>query len=379
MLRVAVCFVAVLGLIGPRAGAAEDKPRAPFELLSGQSLPAPSSAHPIRLRFTSEVTESSPLTPIWRSGAEFLSRTSGGALEIQILHQASVNSFRNSFRALRVGNADLANCASLVHPATFSLSLVWYMPFIAREEAHINTRVGLEVAARFIRPEFERQDVYFGHQAVSPPVYLVSKRPVRRLEDLRGMKVGTIGMQHRIVRALGAVPVGIPLAEVYLALQRGVVEAILLPDTSVLAYNIPEVAKYRTKAPLGAVAIDHCMRRQTFDALPAAARQSLYAYQQVLAVAESSALAGGGVDIEAIYDAAGVETIELSPQERDHWRRRVQPVVDRWIAEAQARGRPVNELLDALPALYDRFDGMSFAETMNEVANNPVKGLVSGF
>lgn len=369
----------LIGHVHLQADASELESKWPVEEATSHLATVTWPTETVELRFTSEVSEASPLVAVWQEGVEFLRHISGGAIEIRLLHGGKVHNFRNSFSALRAGNTDLSNCASLMHPASFSLALVWYLPFVAGEKAHVNTRVALAVAAEYIKPEFERQAVYFGHQAVSTPIYIMSTQPVRRLEDIQDLKIGAFGIQHDLIYTLGATPVGIPIAETYLAMQRGVVDAIMLPDTSLLAYNLPEIAKFRTKVPLGAISVDHCVSKSSFDGLPPSAQKALYAYQQILAIAESAALSGMDQDMDAAFAEAGVENIELSAAEIQRWKTQTKPFVDRWIAEAESRNRPALELLAQIPSLYKKYEGMTHAEVMRAVALSPVPDLIDGF
>jgi len=53
------------------------------------------------------------------------------------------------------------------------------------------------------------------------PGLLASKKPVRTLEDLKGMKVRATGLSSKIVQSLGGTPVGMSQPETYEALQKG--------------------------------------------------------------------------------------------------------------------------------------------------------------
>ena len=61
---------------------------------------------------------------------------------------------------------------------------------------------------------------------------------MRRLEDLRGMKIRvTGGLTADIYRELGAVPVSIAAAEIYPAFQRGVLDAVSLALLDMVSYR----------------------------------------------------------------------------------------------------------------------------------------------
>lgn len=78
-----------------------------------------------------------------------------------------------------------------------------------------------------------------------PGQYIVSRKPIRSPEDLKGLKIRVYGAADTdFVRALGMQPVAIAFAEVYTALERGTVDAALTGSYPAFAIKLFEVAKY---------------------------------------------------------------------------------------------------------------------------------------
>jgi len=73
---------------------------------------------------------------------------------------------------------------------------------------------------------------------------LMTTKPVRKLGDLKGMKIRSTGMVPKILQHFGATPVMIPGAEQYLALQRGTVDGTVYPVFVLDAYKLKEIIKY---------------------------------------------------------------------------------------------------------------------------------------
>ena len=73
-----------------------------------------------------------------------------------------------------------------------------------------------------------------------------NKRPIRAAEDLKGLKLRTLPTKVHIAffRALGVSPVPMDWAEVYSALQQGVVDGQENPPGVVYFEKLPEVQKY---------------------------------------------------------------------------------------------------------------------------------------
>jgi TRAP-type C4-dicarboxylate transport system substrate-binding protein len=87
-------------------------------------------------------------------------------------------------------------------------------------------------------------------------VHLISKKPIRTMDDLKGLKVRSFGAIYpKILQKLGAVPVNIPFHEVYEGLQRGTVDAALTSYGAAFAYKNFEVAKYLSDISFGADAV----------------------------------------------------------------------------------------------------------------------------
>ena len=81
--------------------------------------------------------------------------------------------------------------------------------------------------------------------AHSDEIHMHSRKPVRTLDDLKGLKLRTSGAWAEVATSLGASTVILPGAEVYPALERGVVDAI---EWATPGINLPlgfhKVAKY---------------------------------------------------------------------------------------------------------------------------------------
>jgi TRAP-type transport system periplasmic protein len=76
--------------------------------------------------------------------------------------------------------------------------------------------------------------------------HLISTRPVRTPEDLRGLKVRVPNniMQIKAIEAMGAVATPMPLGEVYPALAQGVIDAVENPIAVLYGQKFHEEAKH---------------------------------------------------------------------------------------------------------------------------------------
>jgi len=94
-------------------------------------------------------------------------------------------------------------------------------------------------------------------------------KPITGLDDFKRLKLRSLSMYDPVFQGLGAGTVTISPAEVYSALERGVVDGLGWPDVGFIDFGLQEVTKYSVhpafwRHPSGFV----CMRAQTYDSLP---------------------------------------------------------------------------------------------------------------
>jgi len=91
---------------------------------------------------------------------------------------------------------------------------------------------------------------YLGSYALTP--YLLQcKEEKRAMEDFKNVKVRGFSSIAEMMKAIGAVPVGVTTGEMYEALQRGVIDCTAHMLTSQRSFSLGEVAKYTILDSLG--------------------------------------------------------------------------------------------------------------------------------
>ncbi len=87
----------------------------------------------------------------------------------------------------------------------------------------------------------------FLYAAPWPPSGLVTKKPIKTVADLKGLKTRTYDKNGaEFLRALGASPVALPWGEVYSSLRTGMIDSVLTSTESTKNGKFWEVLKYFT-------------------------------------------------------------------------------------------------------------------------------------
>lgn len=183
------------------------------------------------------------------------------------------------------------------------------------------------------------------------PVIMTKARAVRRLEDLKGMKVRTpSAMQSKVLQALGAVPVDMPVTEMYNALDRGVVDALWVPPSTILDFKLMEVAKFYTvEVPQSRSPFFLVMNRKKYDSLAPDLRKALDdTTGKTLSLKATAAYDRRGEEaLQVVRGTPGTEIVKLAPAEQQRWRAALAPMVEASIADAEKAGINARDMLRA--------------------------------
>ncbi len=130
-----------------------------------------------------------------------------------------------------------------------------------------------------------------------------TKKPVRKLEDLKGIRIRT--MQHpghqAMVKALGAAPTPLPFGEVYSAIKTGVVDGLELPYQAILNMKLDEVIDY--------VIVDGHLFNQTFLFVNDKWFSSLPPDHQAAVLKAGKAAQAAGRGLVQVWESVGAEEL----------------------------------------------------------------------
>lgn len=103
----------------------------------------------------------------------------------------------------------------------------------------------------------------------SEPYFLLTRtKQVKTLEDIKGMKIRAVGSSVKMIESLGGVAVVVAAPEVYVALERGVIDGVLTIADAIMSYKWFEVARYYTYVPTGCYYFMLVMNKDVWNSMP---------------------------------------------------------------------------------------------------------------
>ncbi len=172
-------------------------------------------------------------------------------------------------------------------------------------------------------------------------------KPVRTLEDLKGLKIRGTGRIGDIAKALGAVPMPIEMVDLYESLRRGVVEGNYGPLEQLKGFKIGEVEKFVTPSwKVGSVFSFYLvMNKNKWNSLPADAQKIMTDYTKEWI--ERWFVEWNAIDIEGreFFQKQGGQVLPpLSDAESARWVKAAQPVIADFKKDMVSKGYKLSEV-----------------------------------
>jgi TRAP-type C4-dicarboxylate transport system substrate-binding protein len=337
---------------------------------------ATTTGAPMELKFGHPAPPVSLAIGPWQAAIANVAKASNGMLAFKEFGAGTLIGPRDGFKAVRGGVAEWATCYVSYEGRGFEMSRVFEQPFVALANPQATARIAQELAPKYFAPEFERAGVVYATMGTFRPTDIMSKKPIRKWEDLAGLKVVAQGFPPAVAEAMGITLVNIPYPEVYVAMQQGTADAVIWVDAGFIPYKVFEVAKFHTTAALTGGGITHCYNKDWFAGLAPDLQAAFYAHQEPLGQALAK-ITGNDFHVNAskTYADNGVEMIKLDDAEMQRWREKLQPVVDKWVEDNEKEGRPARQLIADIQELAKKYGAMSPDELMALALEQPVQGI----
>jgi TRAP-type C4-dicarboxylate transport system substrate-binding protein len=302
------------------------------------------------LTFSSWVPPSHHLT-LWQANwAATVEKATGGRVKFQSLPKAPAAP-PGTFDAVRDGLVDLSYVTASYTPARHVFPLMPELPG-AGNTAEINS----VAYSRIHWKHFHKFGEYNGVKLLAVwthgPGQMFTKKPVKGIGDIQGLKIRTGGgIAEAVAKALGASAFVKPAPESYELLKSGVADGVFFPMESIISFKLDTVLEQATLFPGGmySSAFGFFMNQDKWDKL-SKQDQAIVEKHAFEYAARSNGKSWDAADQKglAALKKAKVRIVNADKALQAEVKRRSDPIIEDWIAKANAKG------LDA-PAVLAEF------------------------
>jgi TRAP-type transport system periplasmic protein len=273
-----------------------------------------------------------------------IEKRTNGRVKITLFYGGTLTPGDKCYNGVVNGISDIGTSVLSYTAGKFPLTEVIDLPLGYKSGAQA-TKVINEYYKKFRPKELDDVKVLYLH--AHGPGFLMTKKPVRTLEDLKGMKVRSTGTVAKIVSHLGATAVAMPIGDTYDAVSRGVVDGLMSPYEVLDGFRMAEVVKYVTE-DYGAsysLAFFVTMNKAKWNALPPDIQQTIEKINEEWI--EKTRVSWDEIDKlgREVGQKKGVQSISLPAQENEKWAKAVKPMLDEYVKDKKAKGLPADEVL----------------------------------
>ncbi|MFW5989232.1 MAG: TRAP transporter substrate-binding protein [Desulfosudaceae bacterium] len=315
-------------------------------------LALPGQARPIELNYSIFFPASHVQSQAAEDWTEAINQKTDGDVKITTFPGGTLTSAKETYDSVTKGIADIGMSCFAYTRGRFPVMEAVDLP-MGYPDGLTASRVANDFYQAFSPEELDNVKVLYLH--AHGPGLLHTRKPVTKLEDIKGMKIRSTGLSSKIVKALDGVPVAMSQGETYESLKKGVVEGTFGPMEVLKGWRQAEVINSTTEcASIGyTTAMFVVMNRDKWDSL--SPEQQAVFEETSQEWIDVHGLAWDEADLAGRkYTRELDNTIEsLSEEQSAIWKDRVQPVIDDYTEKADEKGLDGTKYVNKLRQLID--------------------------
>jgi TRAP-type C4-dicarboxylate transport system substrate-binding protein len=314
------------------------------------------SEEPVKLSYANfPPAPTFPCVQMERWKTEVEKRTAGKVL-INTFPGETLLDAKNMMDGVIAGQADIGCLCMAYQPGRFVLTNATSLP-LGIPNARVGSLVLWDLYQKYQPKSFA--DVKVLTMFATAPANIMSKKPIKTLEDIKGMDLRASGGAAEILKAWGANQVGMPMSATPEALQKGVVQGLFSSLEVMKDLKFAETCGYVTMTDTVIYPFAVVMNMARWNSLPDDVKKVMDDLRT-----EQAQWTGEYMDnhvkesMEWSQQTHKVEVITLSEAEKAKWDALLKPMTDKWIQEAKEKGFPAEAIVEDIKALTKKHSSM---------------------
>jgi TRAP-type C4-dicarboxylate transport system substrate-binding protein len=339
---------------------------------SSDSLAAPAKV--FKLTYALFQPAAAPLSVKNTEFAKEIEKRTNGQVQITVFQGGSLLSGPAMYEGVRSGIADMGNCLTVYNPGAFPFTSIAELPAMA-ESGWAVSHAQYDYLAKYQPKEWA--DVHMittVGDAMNIGALAMAKTPILKLEDWKGKTIRTVN--PKVVTALGGTVKDVPMADVYDALSKGVIDGEVGAPEPLRAWRLADVAKHIT-VNAGVVQPSvlwyNIMNKDKWNSLPPDIQKTITDVGK-----EYSGKLGSAWDEQSVggieyAKSVGCTIYMLSKEEATRWSAAIMPVIDAHLKDLTTKGFTQQQVEDAWAYFKSRLEYWNGQQSQNNITPTRVR------
>ncbi|GHU36154.1 ABC transporter substrate-binding protein [Betaproteobacteria bacterium] len=303
-------------------------------------IAAPAVAAPVTWKVVSNTRNSLQFKEKWQWFAEEMKKRTNGEVLVEVTSFPELN--LNGQELIRMLNSNLLDVGEVVIGyVSGDAPILEGVQLVGMYRSYEHNHEGYKAFLPTVQEQFSN---IIGGRPVGTFAFsaqhLWSRFPVNTLADLKGKKIRVFSVsQADYINALGGEAVFIPLADVYVSLERGLVDGCITGPESGAGQKMWEVTKYITDLRLGAGAGFVVISRKSYAAL---SEKNKAVFDQLAKEIDEIGWSIGVKDTKDGLDQAAAHGMTLTIPGKPEWQESLQEVARTVVIPSWAKRSGAN-------------------------------------
>jgi TRAP-type C4-dicarboxylate transport system substrate-binding protein len=310
---------------------------------------------PIKLKYSNYLPATHPYTNLGGQFCEEIKNRTNGRVEITYYPGGTLTTATKVYDGVVNEVSDIGLSHIGYTRGRFPVAEILDLP-VGYASGYVATHVKDDFYNKFKPKDWNEVHVLYFFSP-GPQIIATKTRPVKKLEDLKGLKIRGTGRIADTIKALGGTPVSVEMVDAYDGLQRGVIDGILDAMETWRGWKLGELVKHATLSQRGAGLVFTfyvVMAKDKWNLLPDDVKKT---FTQVSAEwRDKSGVTSNQIDIAGrdFFKEHGGQIYSLSDEEIKRWQKAVEPVIEQYMKDLEGKGYKRSEMEGYLKFIRER-------------------------
>lgn len=271
LIGAAMVAVLIAGCGGNNGGGAPEAQLTASDSGAAPAAAVENSGETYTLTVQQHDPEASATGQFLNAWAASINEASGGQLDIQVFHGATLGGPKDTVDMILNGTCDIGWGLQSFYADRFPVTEVFMLPMLDIDRAPVGSTAIWDFynSTDYMDDEYADFHVLLLHTNCQSPISTVSKQ-IESVSDLKGMQLrGNSGPPTEFITNLGANPVGCPINELYSNLEKGEMDGCITDWHAISSFKLDETISYYLDENLGVSTYFLMMNKGVYDSLPA--------------------------------------------------------------------------------------------------------------
>jgi TRAP-type C4-dicarboxylate transport system substrate-binding protein len=285
-------------------------------------------------------------TKVIKQWSEEVQKATGGKVKVTNFPGQTLLKAPETYDGVVAGSADIGVSAFAYTRGRFPVMEGFELPGIYFGSCTATNLTAWDGYMKFKPKELADTKVLWFY-SVGPGI-LFTKKEVKTLADLKGLRLRGTGLTAKSIEALGATPVAMPMPEVYEALSKGVLDGNIAPPEVLKGWKQADVTDFITIVPPVYNGVHFCvMNLQKWNSLPEDVRKAIDDVNAKFIVTAGQIwdeqMKSGGIDYGL---EKGMKMSRWSEKYNQKAMELMKPILNEYVKRMDEKGLPGKAILD---------------------------------